>query len=59
MKNVDLKITNDKLTIEIDLKKDFGKSKTGKSVIVGSTNGNIVLAYKDTIKLGVNCYKPE
>lgn len=59
MKNINMKITGDKLTIEVDLSKNFGKSKSGKSVVVASTNGNIVLAYKDSMKLGLNLYKPD
>jgi len=59
MKNIDMNIANDKLTIIIDLKKDFGKSKSGKSVIVASTEGNQSLAYKESMKLGLNIYKAE
>jgi len=59
MKNIDMNIANDKLTIIVDLKKDFGKSKSGKSVIVASTEGNQSLAYKESMKLGLNIYKAE
>jgi len=38
-KNVKGFLDGDKLTIEIDLAKDFGPSKTGKTNTVASTNG--------------------
>ena len=39
MKNVDLDIDEDVLTITIDLKRRFGFSKSGKTKIVASTSG--------------------
>ena len=59
MKNIEMNITADKLTITVDLKKNFGKSKSGKSVIIASTEGNQSLAYKESMKLGLNLYKAE
>ena len=41
--NVDLSVTGDVLTITIDLKKDFGLSKSGKTTTVGSTGGFVAL----------------
>ena len=55
MKNIETKKTGDKLTIEIDLSKEYGRSKSGKTVIIASTEGNIEVG--NGIKLGVNCYK--
>jgi len=59
MKNIEMNITADKLTITVDLKKNFGKSKSGKSVIIASTEGNQSLAYKESMKMGLNIYKAE
>lgn len=59
MKNVEINIDKTELVIKVDLTKTFGKSKSGKTTIIASTNGNIVLPYKDEIKLGLNLYKPE
>jgi len=53
-RNVEYSITGTKLTIEIDLSKDFGPSGSGKTIIVASTGGN-----KDVgdVKLGLNAYR--
>jgi hypothetical protein len=57
MKNCDMKLTGDILTITVDISKDFGKSSSGKSVIIASTEGNIAIPEKDDIKIGLNIYK--
>jgi hypothetical protein len=53
-KNVGYKIEKNKMTIEIDLSKDFGPSKSGKTTIIASTGGNQKI---NGIVLGLNCYK--
>lgn len=53
-KNVSYKIEKNKMTIEIDLSKDFGPSKSGKTTIIASTMGNQKI---NGIVLGINCYK--
>ncbi len=58
MQNVTLTRRDDKLTIEVDLTKDFGSSKTGKTTIVASTQGNVdVPGSNGEIKIGINVYK--
>ena len=57
MKNVVVKVEKDKLTIEVDLKQDFGPSSSGKTIIVASTEGNATIPGKDGFKLGLNVYK--
>jgi len=59
MKNIEMNITADKLTVVVDLKKNFGKSKTGKSIIIATTEGNQSLPYKESMKMGLNIYKAE
>jgi len=56
MKNVALKVVGTKLTIEVDLAKTFGDSKSGKSVVIATTGGNVSLA-DGVHKIGVNVYK--
>lgn len=58
MKNVSLTVDGDMLTIEIDLSKDFGPSKSGKTTIVASTEGNKSVPGR-TEKIGLNVYKQE
>ena len=57
MKNIETKIEGDILTIRIDLAKDLGASKTGKSRIIASTEGNQPVEGKLGVFVGVNCYK--
>jgi hypothetical protein len=57
MKNCEMKLTGNMLTITVDISKDFGKSSSGKSVIIASTEGNITIPEKEDIKIGLNIYK--
>ena len=56
MKNVTMKVVNGKLVIECDLSKDFGKSKSGKSIVIASTGGNVNTP-DGSAKIGLNVYK--
>jgi hypothetical protein len=55
MNNVKLNVSGDKLTIEIDLAKDFGPSASGKTIQIASTLGNKQV--KDDVYLGLNVYR--
>jgi len=55
MKNIDLETKGNILTIKIDLSKTFGPSKTGKTLIIASTEGNQAIA--PNVYLGINAYK--
>jgi hypothetical protein len=57
MKNCEMKITGNILTITVDVSKDFGKSASGKSVIIATTEGNVTIPETDDIKIGLNIYK--
>ena len=56
MKNVELKVEGDILTIQIDLVKEFGPSSSGKTIIIASTEGNISVPGRDE-KIGLNVYR--
>jgi hypothetical protein len=56
MKNVDLKIEGDILTIKVDLSKEFGPSASGKTTIIASTEGNVAVPDRDE-KIGLNVYR--
>lgn len=56
MKNIEMQVDENILTIRIDLSKEYGESKSGKTIIVASTQGNVNAPESD-IKIGVNCYK--
>jgi len=53
--NIDAKIDGKILTLTIDLSRDVGPSKSGKSRIVATTSGNIQLP--DGAKIGLNIYR--
>lgn len=58
MKNVDMKVDGDKLTITVDLAKEFGPSSSGKTIIVASSEGNQTIEYKEgQYKIGLNVYR--
>ena len=56
MKNVELKVEGNTLTIKVDLTKEFGPSSSGKTIIVASTEGNQSLPDR-VEKIGLNVYK--
>lgn len=60
MKNVTMKVDSKKkeLTITVDLSKEFGKSSSGKNIIIASTEGNTTVDGVDGVKIGLNIYKP-
>ena len=55
-KNVSMEVKGNILTISVDISKTFGKSGTGKSVIIGTTAGNVPLNNREDIKIGLNVY---
>jgi hypothetical protein len=56
MKNINMVVEGDILTIKIDLSQRFGKSSSGKSIIIASTEGNQSIPNNDDIKIGLNIY---
>lgn len=56
MKNVEMKLEKDVLTIKVNLKENFGVSSSGKSNIIASTEGNITIPGSDA-KIGLNVYR--
>ena len=56
-KNVDMKVEGSKLVITVDLDKNFGLSKSGKSHIIATTEGNISIPGRPEVKMGLNIYK--
>ena len=59
MKNIDMTVSKDGvLNIAVDLKQTFGTSKSGKSEIIGTTEGNIAApAPYDDVRVGLNVYR--
>ncbi len=57
MKNIEMKLEGDILTIKVDVTKEFGPSSSGKNIIIASTEGNVSVPDKDEVKIGLNIYK--
>ena len=57
MKNVEMKLDGDILTIKVDVTKEFGPSASGKTIIIATTEGNIPIPEKEDVKIGLNIYK--
>ena len=56
MKNVEIKVEGNILTIKVDLNKEFGPSASGKTIIIASTEGNVSVPDRDE-KIGLNVYR--
>lgn len=58
MKNINMAVSENKLTIEVDLSQEGTVSKSGKSVIIASSEGNKAVPGAEEFKIGLNIYKP-
>jgi hypothetical protein len=56
MKNVEMSVEGNILTIKVDLSKEYGPSSSGKTIIVASTEGNVSIPNREE-KLGLNVYR--
>jgi len=56
MKNVEMTVEGNMLTIKVDLTKDFGPSSSGKTIIIASTEGNVSIPEREE-KVGLNVYR--
>jgi hypothetical protein len=57
MKNVQLQVEGNILTIKVDLTKEFGPSSSGKTIIIASSEGNQAISEGSEVKIGLNVYK--
>lgn len=55
-KNVEIKVQGNKLIMTVDMTKRFGRSKSGKTIAVAGTEGNISVPGMEHIKVGLNVY---
>jgi hypothetical protein len=51
MKNVEMRVEANLLTIKVDPTKKFGPSSSGKTIIIASTEGNVAVAGAEEIKI--------
>jgi len=57
VENMTLAVNGDILTITVDLSKSCGPSKSGKSITIASSRGNVQVEGTEA-KLGLNIYRP-
>ncbi len=58
MKNIKVELKESIMTIEVDLNKNFGLSKSGKTTIIASSEGNQPISHGDAVVyLGLNIYQ--
>ena len=61
MKNIEMSVVGNTLTIKVDLTKEFGSSLSGKTIIIASSEGNQSIWTHNPdhgeIKIGLNVYK--
>jgi len=55
MKNIKATVEGNILKVEVDLTETFGPSKSGKTIIIASTEGNQPIA--PGVFAGINVYK--
>jgi hypothetical protein len=56
MRNVEMKVEQNTLIIKVDLEKRLGPSKSGKNIIVGSTDGIAKLSEDQRFHVGLNVF---
>ena len=57
MKNCEMKLDGNILTITVDISKEYGVSSSKKSIIIASTEGNVAIPENEDIKIGLNVYR--
>lgn len=57
MENVTMEVKGNELILRVDLSKDLGASKSGKTTVIGSSKGNQPVPGKAGIFVGLNVYK--
>ena len=56
MQNIKMEVKDNILTIQIDMTKQIGPSKSGKTNIIATTGGNQGVEGFPDAKIGINCY---
>jgi hypothetical protein len=52
MKNVEMSLEGNILTIKVDLSKEFGPSASGNMIVIASTEGNVVIPGMKKLRSG-------
>jgi len=58
MQNVEVRVEGDKLILTVNLKASPTRSASGKSLVIGSTQGNVSAPSPHSeVKIGLNVYR--
>jgi hypothetical protein len=57
MKNMTMEVIDNKLVITVDLAQEAGPSKSGKTILIATTEGNAACPGREDIKVGLNVYR--
>ena len=57
MKNIEMTVDGNILTIKVDLNQEFGPSNSGKTIIISSSEGNQSVPDTTDVKIGLNVYR--
>jgi len=57
MKNMEMSTAGNILTIKVDLSKDLGPSKSQKTTLIATSEGNVDVPGAHGVKIGLNIYK--
>ena len=57
MKNMEMTTNGNILTIKVDLSKDLGPSKSQKTTLIATSEGNVDVPGAPGVKIGLNLYK--
>jgi len=57
MDNIQIEVKDTQAVITMDLSKEFSPSKSGKTIAVATTRGNVPIPGAENIRVGINCYK--
>lgn len=56
--NTIIRVEGDKLIIEVDLTQDHGRTTSGKSTKIASSDGSTSVPGREDVKVNLNVYKP-
>lgn len=57
MKNINISVSGNIATVSFDMTKSFGKSGSGKTIVIASTAGNVSVPGAEHVKLVLTAYK--
>jgi len=57
MQNIEVEIKGDIAILKVNLKQTHGISRSGKSIIIASTEGNVKVEGTEDVMFGLNVYR--